>query len=198
MKNIKIFFYILVILSSSYYVYQHYGVNNRKSIDSNINNHFNQNDSLYNPILNIDRLGKESIILKSYIGDTTNFEDILCENYTICYRCFEASCQSCILNTIWFIKNQLPKLYFVIFASFPSEDLSIFRNVYYSDQNVYNLQDNYLIPELDSSNTPYLLILDRELKVHGSIILHNDLSLKETNYIKKTINNLEHNLVQAQ
>lgn len=197
MNKLRIFFYILVILLSSYYVYQHCEVTGRKGLVLNSNNKLIiPNESPHSPQPNINKLNNDSTILRTFTGDMIKFQDILCENYSVCYRCFESNCQSCILNTIWFLKDQLPELNLLIFASFPSENLDIFRHIYYSDQNVYNLHNNYLISQLDSSDTPYLLIIDQKLKIHGIIILHDNPTIKETDFIRKTINSLKNNQEQ--
>ena len=191
MKSLKVIFYTFVGLASAFFIYRgivftdkQSPVGTQETINTIENNHYLEVTNNF--------LQMENLNLYRENGDTVKLSNVLKDEYALCFRYFDINCHSCIVSTLKKLRYRLPQIHFKIIASYQDPaDLVLFKKMNQVEEDVFNIREGQLIEQIDSLKTPYLLILDKQLKVHSIHIINEGSKMIEKGYFKSLGNFFE-------
>jgi len=150
-------------------------LNNLKLIDQL------EHNNNFKTLKNIQLLeeNKKKILLKNKLSN----------KLTLIYRYFDVNCQVCIINTLKNLSSSIVnQSQLSIIASYQTKrHLLQFKRVNNIKTNISNIENQTLIKSLDSLEIPYLLLVNKKLKIISVHILSKELKDRNNLYVNSLI-----------
>lgn len=127
--------------------------------------------NLFNQFISDGRELSPDVILQDHLLQEVALGDIIKEP-TLVFRFSELHCQVCIDQEIKKLNSYFPKLKnrVIIITSYnSSRDFNVFRRLNQIEMPIYKLSKNLNL-DIEEAYTPYLFMLDSNLKIHHMFI----------------------------
>ena len=198
MKKIKILIFVLTTIFLIVFVNKNLNfkkniLNENKRIisDLTIKNRYIKNINLVDSLELKNSLKKTpNIQIYNEKNKGISFEYLLEDELTLIYRYFDITCQPCVVSTLKHIKKSLKNdSNLKIIANYESRrELLQFKRINKINLEVFNLKNKKLIPELDTQEIPYLLLVDKNYNIKSVHILFKDFKKRNNTFIKSVCN----------